>query len=1157
VCMLSFFFSESICGSYLQSVSLTSVNTCNMPKDNVCDFVCHCVDCSDENMCGFHKSSIVTQTPFTCDFELDDCGWIDMSSTSYKWVRNMGCISEGTGPAMDHTLGTNLGWYLTAESHTKASLTTAVLKSPVLRHAAATCQIRVWYHIFTGTDGGNFAAKLINGNRTIDVWQRPWSSSQHWRTFVIYTGRITGEFEVILISTHSSSERGDIAIDDLEFKHCGLPAPQSKCKSGQFACGRRSCVEQDQICDGTDDCGDRSEEVQCDSYNKCDFELGLCDWEQETGSDEINWELTNKYSIPTSTPFTGPTRDHTLNNDMDFLYINSSRPTVKNDRAKLLSPHLEATKNDSCYLVLYYYLYGTHTGSLNVYYRTSVPGDLVRVGGKYGEMGDYWFKDQIEFKVDMNFQIVIEGVIGEEEKGNIALDDLILSPGCKLFNGKNTNQKSLENSLPVGTEPTLPPNPCGERQFQCDDKCISENLVCNFKSDCKDGSDEKSCGNTNFEDGEGGWRDNSVGRFKWRVEQANITNMPNTDHGTNTSQDTGHYLYLEGVQGQVMTEAKSQTQIMGPSGLACSLEMYYYFYSDSWPAGYIVVSVINTELQTHKFPWHVQGNQGKSWKHVIIPIGERPRNFQVQLVGIVDTLASGHQAIAIDDIKFINCDPEYMPLNTAELSCNFDNGMCGWYQDQNDDFEWIRDNGHRPDVLNHGPGYDHTTGTGHYLFFDASSQLVSGYRAQLITYLQPQHFGDLCLSFWYYMYGPQIGTLNVKIKLEGKNETLLWTRKGTQGNVWHLGFCTLPHQNKMFQLIFEALYDGFNGHIGLDDINLMSGVCKAQKYCSFEANSCNYISSGKYTWVWQNSATGATTNGPFFDHTTEADRGYYMIADTSKSVLPKGLTATMVSEMHEPLFNEECLQFWYHMGGNSPGTLNVYLEEKNEKKEKLFSTSMKEGTSWRYGSINIRVDESWRVIFEALGAGGVLSHIAVDDLVFRSGSCSKPGFCDFELGTCGWSNTLIPKLDSYDWDWNSGATPSKYTGPDTDHTLGTKEDIYIYMEKRERDRYTQNLNSQCFYLRYFHCFHDKYNVFFDVAALYKDQEELNVIVYSKEDYLKIWQVRGHQSKYWMSGNITVESPLEFQIVFEVKKGIIVDSGGIALDDIEYVAGMSC
>jgi len=44
----------------------------------------------------------------------------------------------------------------------------------------------------------------------------------------------------------------------------------------------------------------------------------------------------------------------------------------------------------------------------------------------------------------------------------------------------------------------------------------------------------------------------------------------------------------------------------------------------------------------------------------------------------------------------------------------------------------------------------------------------------------------VCLSFWYHMYGPQIGTLNVHVITVGQKE-VRWSKTGTQTNRWTQG----------------------------------------------------------------------------------------------------------------------------------------------------------------------------------------------------------------------------------------------------------------------------------------------------------------------------------------------------------------------------------
>lgn len=53
---------------------------------------------------------MVLGTPFTCDFEEGNCGWQDVSTSAYRWVRGRASLATwGTGPHSDHTVGTDLG----------------------------------------------------------------------------------------------------------------------------------------------------------------------------------------------------------------------------------------------------------------------------------------------------------------------------------------------------------------------------------------------------------------------------------------------------------------------------------------------------------------------------------------------------------------------------------------------------------------------------------------------------------------------------------------------------------------------------------------------------------------------------------------------------------------------------------------------------------------------------------------------------------------------------------------------------------------------------------------------------------------------------------------------------------------------------------------
>ena len=113
---------------------------------------------------------------------------------------------------------------------------------------------------------------------------------------------------------------GDIAIDDITFTNCEMPPVKSNCN--KFTCANQACIDVSRVCDFTDDCGDYSDEQNCDSFPaRCDFENGgICSWSQ-MDDDQFDWSLGTGVRCR---PDTGPCVDHTTyTRDGHFLYLNS------------------------------------------------------------------------------------------------------------------------------------------------------------------------------------------------------------------------------------------------------------------------------------------------------------------------------------------------------------------------------------------------------------------------------------------------------------------------------------------------------------------------------------------------------------------------------------------------------------------------------------------------------------------------------------------------------------------------------------------------------------------------------------------------------------------------------------------------------------------
>jgi len=106
----------------------------------------------------------------------------------------------------------------------------------------------------------------------------------------------------------------------------------------------------------SDDCGDNSDELNCNNYIMCSFEepSGMCSWTQDHDND-VDWRI----GVGETESFgTGPKRDHTLGLPSGhYIYFESSFPTDRDDRARIASPVLNST-GDSCQFRFYSHLYG-------------------------------------------------------------------------------------------------------------------------------------------------------------------------------------------------------------------------------------------------------------------------------------------------------------------------------------------------------------------------------------------------------------------------------------------------------------------------------------------------------------------------------------------------------------------------------------------------------------------------------------------------------------------------------------------------------------------------------------------------------------------------------------------------------------------------------
>ena len=83
-----------------------------------------------------------------------------------------------------------------------------------------------------------------------------------------------------------------------------------------------------------------------------------------------------------------------------------------------------------------------------------------------------------------------------------------------------------------------------------------------------------------------------------------------------------------------------------------------------------------------------------------------------------------------------------------------------------------------------------------------------------------------CLSFWYHMFGNNIGTLEVHQQIKGGNKQRLFNISGDQGDQWSQAQVQIISDSRPFNLLFGAHRgDGYQGNIAIDDVMLRNGSC--------------------------------------------------------------------------------------------------------------------------------------------------------------------------------------------------------------------------------------------------------------------------------------------------------------------------------------------
>ncbi|KAI8507319.1 MAM domain-containing glycosylphosphatidylinositol anchor protein 2 [Branchiostoma belcheri] len=348
--------------------------------------------------------------------------------------------------------------------------------------------------------------------------------------------------------------------------------------------------------------------------------------------------------------------------------------------------------------------------------------------------------------------------------------------------------------------------------------------------------------------------------------------------------------------------------------------------------------------------------------------------------------------------------------------------------------------------------------------------------------------------------------------------------------------------------------------------HLQSGQCTTLS-CDFETSDlCGYTqdTTNDQDWIRHSGPTPTTNTGPSVDHTLGTALGYYMYLETSAGT--SGDAARLVSSPFPANSAPYCLRFYYHMFGDSTGTLNVYIRKQGILGAPVWTVSGNQGNVWQFGHAQVDGSSSFNVVFEAVRGNGFRGDIAIDDVTV-SDECvpiattvlptttpfpDASASCTFELSSiCGYRQDIH---DSAEWTWHQGHTNTDGTGPSVDHTSGTTLGHYMYFEASSIDPgVTARLLSPTLPIIPSSSSHTSYclTFWYHMYGLHIGTLSVN----RKErggSEVPIWSLSDEQGNAWRQGQLPLDGTTESTAVFEAVRGSSY-RGDIAIDDVEVIS----
>ncbi len=363
---------------------------------------------------------------------------------------------------------------------------------------------------------------------------------------------------------------------------------------------------------------------------------------------------------------------------------------------------------------------------------------------------------------------------------------------------------------------------------------------------------------------------------------------------------------------------------------------------------------------------------------------------------------------------------------------------------------------------------------------------------------------------------------------------------------------------------------GFDAEYGFGRLSALDAILdSAPPYdpCNFGISNFPYLESFEnglgqwyqsfaddFDWSTRSGSTPSTGTGP----SAAADGFEYIYMEASSPNYPSR-TAILESPCFD-LAGKSAAQFsfQYHTYGVNMGTLTLEASTNGGNWNAIWSTTGDQGNVWLSTTLNLDTMLGGTVRFRFSGITGSSfdSDMAIDDLQLLATEpfcalpiASFPYNEGFEAGLGDWSQSAA---DDFDWDQNSGGTPSVGTGP----SAASEGNFYLYAEASfaNHPSRTTTLDGPCFDLSAASSatFTFDYNMNGATMGTLELRATSDGLAYSN-----VWSKTGDQGAAWQNASVDLSAYLgdTLQLQFVATTGSGWESD-IAIDDLELAASTS-